>query len=382
MDQLPAEAVLASALLQAHQTRRKPAQYLRTGSASVDAAIDPGLPYGAGSVNCISNTPGAAGKELLFSFLISHLLASPSNTASIIDSVEQDLITLLDVTKSRLAQKTYINPNLPPRDLDQEAGGVLDRLNLMRIFSHEELADALSEYRDTLDHQASPQQAISPAANRINTIPDSQSTQADTDLLALLDSAPDQVIEPSAPRQAGSPAEQTPTSLLIIDDIPTIFSPLLRSSYTHASSLLSSLLRSLYHLTSQHPLCVLLVNGTTTPSRSPDRRYLAQGAEEEEGRMAKRVEQRGPSIFAGCEARPMFHHLVMGVQGVNMLVHRVPRTEGDARAVYAERTGRDQGERIRGGAGTMRWVDCVEVIGDREGGRYQKFGFLGGTTRT
>lgn len=75
MAQLPAEPMLASALWQAHKNKRgidgSPEEtdlpivsYLKTGCKSVDSAIHPGLPYGTGSITCLSNEVDAGGKEV------------------------------------------------------------------------------------------------------------------------------------------------------------------------------------------------------------------------------------------------------------------------------------------------------------------------------
>ncbi|TKX18198.1 hypothetical protein C1H76_9671 [Elsinoe australis] len=276
--------------------------------------------------------------------------------------------------KAHLSRQPHINPNLPPRDLDQEATALLERLSIMRVFSFEGLAEALSEFKSTCDSHATPP-ANSPTPNpppMKSTIPDSQANEEDEDLFALQVQEPTTTNHPS-PSPQPSPQAQPPSSpisrkLLIIDDLSTIFSPLQRQSYTQSSALLASLLRSTHHLATTHPLSVLLMNSTYAPALSrPSPRRPDDTATASE----RKPPPRGPSIFASCAARPMFGHVLDQGAGLHCLVHRVPRTAGDAGRAYGEKEGEGR-ERGRG----VGWVNCLEVVGDRDWGRGQRFGFF------
>ncbi|KAG8628213.1 hypothetical protein KVT40_004086 [Elsinoe batatas] len=397
MSARPADPVLASALWQSYKEKHKVDLHalaggsdgspgLLTGCKSLDDILQPGLPYGEGGVCCISSEPEAGARELLEAVITIHLLSSHAATATIIDSVGLDLLSLFNTIKTRLSLQPHINPKLPPRNLDQEATLLLERLSISRVFSFEGLAEALSEFQAACIPLPPPDIPVPRG-----TVPDSQSSSQEEDLFALVDNP----VPPSAPTissalpdpPTASNGESPPNRLLIIDDLPTIFAPLQRTCYVSSSALLSSLLRSLKHITLSHPVCVVMMNSLTVPTRGKERyasparasradqnsdrddhqdhhqdpdRPRHPGAESGravgQGQGQGQGQARGPSIFSSCTSKPLFWHVLDGV-GVGMMLHLVPRG-GEGRRKEEEGVG------------------CLEVIGDSKGGRRGRFAFF------
>ncbi|KAF2153991.1 hypothetical protein K461DRAFT_320181 [Myriangium duriaei CBS 260.36] len=407
----PVEPVLASALWRAHQAKpvlnsSHVTSLLLTACRSVDDAILGGLEYGQGGICVASCESDAGGKQFLNAFLISHLLNTSGN-ATIIDSQGLNIPALFTSIKAKLSLHPHTNPNLPPRDLDGQAKSILARVKIMRVFDVDGLLEALSELRSSLEDDGRELSAEhSPHTGPKSTVPDSQisDNSEDEDLLATasgpgLGQAEQRIPCHQRPSPKGGttdhPEQSRACSFVMLDDLSSLLLPIQRNDPTRASALLTNLLRSLRHLTHAHDLAVIIANSTLSMTAGSPRRKPQHPPSDHGPPLAatKATPMTSPSIFASCTARPAFAK-IMDSADVHLLIHRVPKTADDARAVYGlpstatqeEKSAGGEGNRVvapgRGREGGKRrrdaeWVSCVEVLSDRHGARKGRFGFFG-----
>ncbi|TKA75294.1 hypothetical protein B0A55_07604 [Friedmanniomyces simplex] len=343
----PAEPILASTLWGLHppdqdETPSNPASRpnkLPTGLRRLDGALEGGFDYGG--ISCISAEPNSGASAIILAALVSHLLHDPSATAAVID-------TTLSFDLRRLHAKLARALQVRGRDA-REAMPVLERLQIMKVFDFVGLAESVVEVREGLERggTASPPHGTEQVAPRA-TVGDSEGEDEDE----MLD-APTPPSKPTSPAPQDMPNGAPTPALLIIDSLSRLAAPLIKSNHIQGQALLTSLLRSLSHLTqTHHSLCTLLLNGTTTYSPSKS--------------------EEPPSIFSSCALHPALGRTFAYLLDVHLLVHAVPKTAGDARRVY-------DGGKLESGKDERRAevVEVVEVLLDRGGGRVGKWtGFV------
>ncbi|GAM84376.1 hypothetical protein ANO11243_023700 [Dothideomycetidae sp. 11243] len=378
MSEQAVEPLLASAIWQARQTSDasrdgQNADRLSTSCRSIDDVILPGLSYGEGGLCALSHESDAGVQELLFAFLASHLMRT-SGDVTVIDSRGFDLSGLYSYIIAKLSLQPHVNPNLPPRNLNTEAKSLLERVRIMRVFDVEGLFEALSEVRSTFHGiHVDGNTGSDTIAGLRSTIPDSQmaiDAPENDDLLAERAAAKHVVAE-----EAPISLSTTP-HLLILDELSSLLMPIQRTDPTHASALLSTLMRSLRHLAqANNTACIIASSAQSARASSPKRGPLERNSA---------PPPPSPSIFASCTARPSFAK-AMDAADVHLLVHRLPKTVEDARAVYgvsasdthgfgeAESSVPPSKEKRRR---DVKWVNCVEVLRDRHGGRKGRFAFF------
>ncbi|TKA75299.1 hypothetical protein B0A55_07601 [Friedmanniomyces simplex] len=348
MTPAPAEPILASTLWRLHRADQEappsnPASRpnkLPTGLRGLDGALQGGFDYSG--ISCISAEPNSGARDIILAALVSHLLHAPSATAAVID-------TTLSFDLRRLHGKLARALRLRGRDA-REAMAVLERLQIMKVFDFVGLAESVVEVREGLERggTASPALGTEQVAPR-GTIGDSEDEDEDE----MLDAPPTRPSKPTSPAPQEIPNDTPTPALLIIDSLSQLAAPLIKSNHIQGQALLTSLLRSLSHLTqTHHHLCTLLLNGTTT--------YPPAKLEEP------------PSIFSSCALHPALGRTFAYLLDVHLLVHAVPKTAGDARRVY-------DGGKLEGGKDERcaEVVEVVEVLLDRGGGRVGKWtGFV------
>ncbi|KAK3674686.1 hypothetical protein LTR78_005408 [Recurvomyces mirabilis] len=320
---MAAEPILASSiwLAEDHSLPSRPKdQRLATGLHKLDEALDGGLPYGC--VNCISTENGCDSTQISHHALVSHLTSSATATATVIDSTLSFDLRKLHGRLKRTLQKGA-------GDADA-AMDVLHRLKIMKVFDFVGLTEAVSEVREVLDtHARSMNSSQARAVAPRGTIGDSQDEEEEEMMDVLVPLQPDR-------EKKSDPC----LGLLLIDNIAQLATPLLKNNHVQGQALLTNFMRSLSHSTKAYDLCTLLINGTTS---------YAQSKEET------------PSIFTSCLSRPALGRTFGYGLDTHLLMHAVPKTGADARAVYGGKSG---GRNDR----PIGMANVLEVLQDRSGG--------------
>ena len=329
-----AEPILASTLWTFHlaaSTKSPPTTpgKLAIGISDVDTALAGGLEYGR--ITAISADPSSGDAQLLsHALLVSHLLASEGNVATVIDS------TLAFDLKS-LHQRLV---NALQDGVDGKVMEALDWLKIMKVFDFVGLTECIGEVREGLD-DGKGEERHATASMRENR------TRTTGPRGTVSDSEDDgnEVVSPPKPCKSSAPVQpdvRKPSQhLLVIDNIAQLVAPLLKNNHAQGQALLKTFMRSLSHLTKRHNICTVLFNNTTI--------YAAS-------------KEESPSIFSSCAQRPAFGKAFTYALDVHLLVHTVPKTAEDARAVYG---GVEHGKE----KGGVQMVSVMEVLQDRYEGR-------------
>jgi len=356
---------------------------LATAHPTLGRALDGGLEYGA--VTCLSAETSSTGAEgLTLSLLVSHLLASneqhydsstaptsvrseakappvlAKSTATVIDTTLAFPIArlhhlLLLATRKRAPASTSAQGTGANDDGEAQAKAdamqALSRVKLMKCFDFVGLTECLAEVRADLELGSSPRDTVDQVARRRappkGTISDSEASDDE------------EILDAPSPPSARQPTRQAPTEqprpqrrphescgLLIINTLTQPFAPLLKNNHAQAQDLLASLMRSLVHSTRMHGLCTLVLNSANSYSQAKD---------------------EAPSIFTDCVLRPALGKAFTSLLDTHLLVHSIPRSAADARAIYGEAEGKVRGKQKQGAEVEM--VNVMEVLQDRHDGK-------------
>nr|OQO10338.1 hypothetical protein B0A51_18089 [Rachicladosporium sp. CCFEE 5018] len=319
------DAVLASTLWAAEQRRTvvgkdaaksalQPPQKLATACVALDTALHGGLEYG--QIHCISAEADSASKEVCHALLTSHLSTGSSAQATVIDTTNS-----FDVKRLHSIIVASLRRSEKGGDHASAALEALGRVRVMKAFDFIGLTESISELRDSLEAAISEQQRPMPsiaAQAPMGTIRDSDE---EDDMLNV--PGPDTAAAPNAlpliETGAVSDLKLHGDYLVIIDNIAHAAGPLLKSNHSQGQALLSSFMRSLFHLTRTHNIATLLINSATT--------YPNATATD------------CPSIFASCLLRPALGRSFAYLVDTHMLLHRLPLTSEDAKAAYGTQVG-------------------------------------------
>ena len=325
----PSEPILASTLWSAFsENSDQPAKRgkLATDCRAIDNALNGGLPYG--ELCCISAEPDSAVKELSRAFLSSHLLSAPEAEATVIDST-----LAFDVRALHKAITATIGDTA---EAAKEALALMGRLKIMKVFDFIGLTECISELRGDLEDGQSALAQVQPHPNPPKgTIGDSEDEEE------MLDSPSPPVQPPQATTESRSASGDNRNSLVMIDNIAHIAAPLLKNNHVQGQALLTSFMRSLSHLAKAYRLCILILNGASS--------YTGSTAGD------------SPSSFSSCTLRPALGKTFTYLLDVHLLLHRVPKTAADARAVYGAQAGAKRAH--------AEMINVLEVAQDRYGGR-------------
>lgn len=290
----------------------RPAKRLKisSGATALDAALDGG--FDVGSITCITSEPDHGVNDVVHGLLVSHLLSASNASATVIDSSHSfDLRRLFKAVEAS------------SKDRD-EAIKVLDRLKIMKVFDYVGVTEAMSELRELEEQRARP---LLPAMKVPKaTIPDSQGDDEE------------EVLDSPSPSKALPEDEAQGTSLLIIDSVSHVVAPLIKNNYAQGQALLSSLMRSLGHLTRMQSLCTVVLSTALTSKPSPGEETL--------------------SLFRSCTIRPLLGSGLGYLLDVHMYLHRLPSrsTQPQAGNMGQHKT-------------SASLVNVLEIVRDRFAGR-------------
>jgi hypothetical protein len=289
--------------------------------------------------------------------------------------------------------------------VEDVAANILDHVKIMRVFDFVGVKEAIGEIRDDLEGRKAPkskkehgrpetktnasppppepEEELQPVQKR-TVVQDSEDEADDEEMLfdtstpprpapesklPVPNAAP--VPDPPTPRQPDLQRPQSPDkpSLILIDNLTQVLTPLLKKDYIHANALASPFLHTLSHLTRTHNLHTILLNPATPPRpTSPSRPTAPQ-------EHRKPDPPPPPSIFASNSLVPSLVAVLGRYVDTGILVGNLPRRKMDARVYYRELEARGAGAGT--GAKKLRGVEMVgvlEVLWDRWEGRVGAWG--------
>jgi hypothetical protein len=233
-----------------------------------------------------------------------------------------------------------------------EAVRVLERARIMKAFDFVGLTECVAELRENTEtpsnREASPRELTVPAPR--GTVGDSEDEEEMLDAPA----SPSKPIPPS-PKETGNymDAEARSSHLLIIDNITYVTSPILKNNHVQGQALLTTFMRSLAHVTRRHDICTIIHNTTVT--------YSNINNNTSNNTNNPTTPEPTPSIFASCVLRPALGKSFPYLLDLHLLLHRLPISASDAKAMYAAHGAIPIQEH--------RLASVLEVMHDRYGDR-------------
>lgn len=228
--------------------------------------------------------------QIALHVLVTHLLSKSDSQAAIIDTTGTfDVLRLYQIIAYRIKSKqaadiaaatSNVNPKIFHADpnannLDATASQVLDRVKIMRVFDFVGVSEAISELRDDIRNAEKDQQSAAAWAaepTQMTHVADSQADEGGEDIMLFDDASDSETI---------SSLKLEPVGLVIIDNITSSVSPVLKSSYVQGRSdltmfsdrfaymktgqaILTSFLRSLSRFSEDSNVASILINNAAT----------------------------------------------------------------------------------------------------------------------
>lgn len=326
-----AEPILASSLWSAegeststvHVAPPTKRHQLAIGYSPIDDSLQGGFDHG--SITCISAEAESGAKYLSYSLIAAHLLTSKRAEATVVDTTNSfDVRRLHRRLVTGLMREGGRDGN--HGDVRDDAVRVLERARIMKAFDFVGLTECVAELREGLEipsKQAPGQQAVSAPRG---TVGDSE----DEDEVEMLDApTPPSKTVPPSPKETHNLTNTSdrPSHLLIIDNITYVTSPLLKNSHVQGQALLTTLMRSLEHVTRRHNVCTIIHNTAVT--------YSNTNTSTSNNNNNSTTTEPTLSIFASCALRPALGKSFQYLLDLHLLLHRLPISASDAKAVYA-----------------------------------------------
>ncbi|KAK5296673.1 hypothetical protein LTR16_000294 [Cryomyces antarcticus] len=346
----------------------------------------------------LSNNP----PQISLHVLTTHLLASHTSHATVIDTAGAfDVLRLQKIAAQRLKAADGRPSNAHVHvDVGLSVDQMLERVKIMRVFDFVGLVEAVGEVREELESESAVHEAERGLHGRDHdatrpTVADGQ----DAEEMLMGDEPPTGPRDEAAGQQQQE--QQTTThqeryGMIIVDNITQVAAPIVKSNYIQGHALLTSLLRTLTHLTRTHALCTVLVNtavayrpsgsGSTAPPHNddaanphphPDPTAVADAPplpphDPSHAAAPPPSADELPSIFAASTARPALARPFPYLVDLHLFASlarsasSLPR-RGDGNSGVRERRARGAREAGEGCVG-------VEVLADRCHGRVGRWG--------
>lgn len=310
---------------------------------------------------------GGGARDLSLAILAAHLLRAPDSTAMVI---EWTLSSASSLDVRRLQRILQVSDSSRG---DGEGGGgaserimeVLGRLNISKVFDAVGLDEALVELGGTLDAAREQQEierrqqqqsvrskgsntvaAAAQEGNKTATIGDSEEDDDEEDLEE--EEKPEKDKAKEAPISTAS--KSPPATLLLINSISQILTPIIRNNYIQGQALLTSLMRSIADLTKRHQLFTIVLGEAGFRSVAEDETL---------------------SAFKSCVMKPAVGYGIGFLVDVHFYLHR-PFVGADSQKKMMMMM--KNGEGPAGAQSQDRnEVSVLEIVEDRRGDRYQSY---------
>jgi hypothetical protein len=298
---------------------------LAIGCPPIDDSLQGGFDHG--SITCISAEAESGAKDLSYSLIAAHLLTSKRAEATVIDTTNSFDVRRLHkrLVASLMRQGGQSGDDEGVRD---EAVRVLERARIMKAFDFVGLTECVAELREGLETPSN--QASSPRQQRVTAPRGTVGDSEDEDEEETLDApTPPSKAVPPSPKETHNhtDADDQSSQLLIIDNITYVTSPILKNSHVQGQALLTTFMRSLAHVTRRHNICTIIHNTAVT--------YSNTGTSTSNNNNNSTTSEPTPSIFASCALRPALGKTFPYLLDLHLLLHKIPISVRDAKAVYA-----------------------------------------------
>jgi hypothetical protein len=332
-----AEPILASSLWSAegeststvHVAPPTKRQKLAIGCSPIDDSLQGGFDHG--SITCISAEAESGAKDLSYSLIAAHLLTSKRAEATVVDTTNSfDVRRLHRRLVAGLMREGGRDGN--DGDVRDDAVRVLERARIMKAFDFVGLTECVAELREGLDTPS--HQALSPRQQRVTAPRGTVDDSEDEDEEEMLDAPtpPSKTIPPSSKDTHNhTDADDRSSHLLIIDNITYVTSPILKNSHVQGQALLTTFMRSLAHVTRRQNICTIIHNTAVTYSNTSTSTSTSNNNNNNSSTTAEPT----PSIFASCALRPALGKTFPYLLDLQLLLHKIPISARDAKAVYA-----------------------------------------------
>lgn len=312
---------------------------LATGCPSIDSSLNGGFDYG--SISCLSAEADSGGKELSYALIASHLLCSDHYQATIVDTANS-----FDVRRLHKRITIGLQETACGDDVKAEAVKVLERVRIMKAFDFVGMTECVAELREGLEARGKAGSPQAPVFGKAEVRAPRGTVGDSEDEDDMLD-GPDLTEEPAAPdnKSDGKDTQETKQDhqhLLIIDNITSVTSPVIKNSHIQGQALLTTFMRSLAHLTQTHEICTIVHNAAATYSNNP-------------------TTSSTPSIFSSCTLVPALGKTFAYSLDLHLLLHRMPLTAADAKTVYSAHKAIPKSNE--------RMASVLEVLQDRHSDR-------------
>lgn len=308
---------------------------------------------------------GGGARDLSLAILAAHLLRAPDSTAMVI---EWTLSSASSLDVRRLQRILQVSDSSRG---EGDGGGaserimeVLGRLNISKVFDAVGLDEALVELGGTLDAAREQQElqrrqqqqcvrskgsntvaAAAQEGNKTATIGDSEEDDDGEDLEEEENPEKDKAKEAPISTASKSP----PATLLLINSISQILTPIIRNNYIQGQALLTSLMRSIADLTKRHQLFTIVLGEAGFRSVAEDETL---------------------SAFKSCVMKPAVGYGIGFLVDVHFYLHR-PFVGADSQKKMMMKK---NGEGPAGAQSQDRnEVSVLEIVEDRRGDRYQSY---------
>ncbi|KAM0720589.1 hypothetical protein Q7P37_004725 [Cladosporium fusiforme] len=325
-------SVLASSIWTAEQSNQR--TRLATGCLAVDNSLNGGFDYG--SISCISADAESGSKELSYALIASHLLLSDRSDATIIDTTNS-----FDVRRLHKQLVSLWREKESRGNAKDKAVQTLERVRIMKAFDFVGVSECIAELREALENREQDDLPQDPNTrqNNLPPPPPPRGTIEDSEDEEEMLDWPE---SPKSPSPPPTEANNDTRTLLVIDNIAYVTSPMLKNNHVQGQALLTTLMRSLAHLTRAHNICTIVHNTTVTYQSSS-------------------TAEPTPSIFSSCSLRPALGKTFAHLLDLHLLLHRVPVTAADAKAFYASHSAVPKPSQML--------ASVLEVIQDRHSNR-------------
>ncbi|KAM3419420.1 hypothetical protein BST61_g5348 [Cercospora zeina] len=290
-----------------------------TGSKAIDEAFNGGLGYG--KVHSITTAKAEHGaQDLSRALLATHLLHSPETTATIIDSTLTFDVRRLHAT---LRSCTAAGQNT--------AMEALERLKISKVFDRIGMMEAVAELGDELNSSRKRQRVVKPQKSTIEDSEDEEDDMLNDNEVPVSSTTAEHAGNNESPRSTAS------HSLLIVDSISHVMTPIIKNDYTQGQALLTSLLRVLTEVTREHNLCTIILGEAGFKLVSEDETL---------------------SRFKSCRIKPAVGYGLGFLVDVHFYLHQLP-----PRAVPQGRGDTTTDTKAQ------QPVHVLEIVEERDGGR-------------
>lgn len=310
---------------------------------------------------------GGGARDLSLAILAAHLLRAPDSTAMVI---EWTLSSASSLDVRRLQRILQVSESSRG---EGDGGGasertmeVLGRLNISKVFDAVGLDEALVELGGTLDaareHQEVQRQqqqqqsvmskgsntvaaAAAQEGNKTATIGDSEEDDDGEDLEE--EEKPEKDKAKEAPISTAS--KSPPATLLLINSISQILTPIIRNNYIQGQALLTSLMRSIADLTKRHQLFTIVLGEAGFRSVAEDETL---------------------SAFKSCVMKPAVGYGIGFLVDVHFYLHKPFVGANSQKKMMKKKKGEGPAEAQ---SQDRNEVSVLEIVEDRRGGRYQSY---------